>query len=84
MSASPTCFECGRALSMVSVDDVARTRESLGFGTANDRPREFCSIRCKALWLHQDRIILSTQQTRITAWRSAGLDRTADAIAYGR
>ncbi|WP_312911109.1 hypothetical protein [Natronosalvus caseinilyticus] len=85
MTASSTCFACGRALSLVPEDEIARARESLGFGAANDRLREFCGLRCRARWRHVDPVLEETRQTRLEAWTAGGIDlESPGAIIYGR
>ncbi len=82
MTAS-SCHECGRALSMVSVDDVTRARESLGFGSANDRVREFCGVACKARWKDVDPVLEATRQATLAAFNGTARD-DADRVAWGR
>ncbi|WP_312911127.1 hypothetical protein [Natronosalvus caseinilyticus] len=85
MTASSTCFECGRSFGLVPEDEIVRARESLGFGAANDRLREFCSVRCRARWRHVDPVLEETRQTRLAAWITGGIDLEAPgAIAYGQ
>lgn len=83
MSESESCHECGRSLGLVPDDAIEMARESLGFGAANDRIRSFCGVQCKARWSDMTARTLETDQTRITAWDSTGIDLDdPDAITW--
>ncbi|MCU4974860.1 hypothetical protein OB955_19250 [Halobacteria archaeon AArc-m2/3/4] len=75
------CFECNRSLNLVPVDEIVRARESLGFGAANDRMREFCGIPCRARWRGVDPVLEATRQTTIAAWNGTARN-DAERIAW--
>lgn len=78
---SDRCARCGRALSLVSDDDVIRHRRSTGF--ASHRIEYFCSLRCRALAYDRDPVLLQTEQATLTAFHDDDVAE-ADRIAYGR
>lgn len=76
------CLECGRSLGLVADDDIETARESIGFGTANDRLRSFCSVRCKARWLDTTARILETQQSTLALFRDGVDVDDAEAVTW--
>ena len=83
MTERECCAQCGRSLATVAADAIERTRESTGFGAANDRLRRFCSVQCKARYIDADARLLETQQATLTLYADADVDvDSADAVTY--
>lgn len=66
LRSAAACHVCG--LEIPEGADVPWSRESVGFGQANDRRRVFCSVECSASFRGVSVATEETRQARLYEW----------------